>query len=104
MNLWETKGDLCSDGFLAGGIHRGKVSDSSAHEGASSDDSLLEDPFSLHYVLHVKYFSVFISFEKIHKRISLASVHAIVKQKRGTQQSIRSTKPGWNLSSSIEWL
>lgn len=51
-------------------IHRSKVSDSSAHESASSDDSLLEDPFSLQYVLHVTYFSVVISCEKVHKSTS----------------------------------
>ena len=80
-NLWGTKDDLYSF----------KVSDSSAHESASSDESLLEDPFSLQYVLHVRYFSVFISCEKVHKSTSCASVHAVVKQKRGTQQSISST-------------
>ena len=40
-NLWGTKDDLYSYAFLVGSIHRSKVSDSSAHEGASSDDSLL---------------------------------------------------------------
>ena len=90
-NLWGTKDDLYSYAFLVGSIYRSKVSDSSAHEGASSDDSLLEDPFSLQYVLHVRYFSVFISCKKVYKSTSRACVHAIVKQKRGTQQSIRST-------------
>ena len=46
-NLWGTKDDLYSYVCLVGSIYRSKVSDSSAHEGASSDDSLLEDPFSL---------------------------------------------------------
>ena len=83
-NLWGTRDDLYSYAFLVGSIHRSKVSDSSANESASSDDSLLEDPFSLQYVLHVRYFSVFISCEKVYKSISRASVHATVKQKRGT--------------------
>ena len=69
-NLWGTKNDLHSFAFLVGSIHRSKVSDSSAHESASSDDSLLEDPFSLQYVLHVTYFSVVISCEKVHKSTS----------------------------------
>ena len=90
-NLWGTKDDVYSYAFLVGSIHRSKVSDSSAHEGASIDDSLLEDPFSFQYVLHVRCFSVFISCEKVYKSTSRASVHAIVKQKRGTQQSIGST-------------
>ena len=88
-NLWGTKDDLYSYVCLVGSIYRSKVSDSSAHEGASSDDSLLEDPFSLQYVLHVRYFSVFISCKKVYKSTSRECVHAIVKQKRGTQQSIR---------------
>ena len=69
-NLWGTKNDLHSFAFLVGSIHRSKVSDSSAHESASSDDSLLEYPFSLQYVLHVTYFSVVISCEKVHKSTS----------------------------------
>ena len=69
-NLWGRKDDLYSYAFLVGSIHRSKVSDSSAHESASSDDSLLEDPFSLQYVLHVTYFSVVISCEKVHKSTS----------------------------------
>ena len=83
--------DLYSCAFLVGSIHRSKVTDSSAHESASIDDSLLEDPFSLQYVLHVRYFSVFISCKKVYKSTSRECVHAIVKQKRGTQQSIRWT-------------
>ena len=46
-NLWGTKDDLYSFAFLVGSIHRSIASDSSTHESASSDDSLLEDPFSL---------------------------------------------------------
>ena len=69
-NLWGTKNDLHSFAFLVGSIHRSKVSDSSAHESVSSDDSLLKDPFSLQYVLHVTYFSVVISCEKVHKSSS----------------------------------
>ena len=88
-NLWGTMDDLYSCAFLVGSIHRSKVTDSSAHESASIDDSLLEDPFSLQYVLHVRYFSVFISCKKVYKSTSRECVHAIVKQKRGTQQSIR---------------
>ena len=53
MNLLKTKDDLYSYAFLVGSIHRSKISDSAAHESASSDDSLLEDPFSLQYILHV---------------------------------------------------
>ena len=83
-NQWGTRDDLYSYAFLVGSVHKSKVSDPSAHESASSDDSLLEDPFSLQYVLHVRYFSVFISCEKVHKSISRASVHATVKQQRGT--------------------
>ena len=36
--------------FLVGSTHRSKVSDSSAHESTSSDDRLLEDPFSPQHV------------------------------------------------------
>ena len=53
MNLLKTKDDLYSYAFLVGSIHKSKISDSSGHESASSDDSLLEDPFSLQYVLHI---------------------------------------------------
>ena len=49
-NLWGRKDDLYSYAFLVGSIHRSKVSDSSAHESTSSDDSLLEDPFSPQHV------------------------------------------------------
>ena len=40
-NLWGRKDDLYSYAILVGSIHRSKVSDSSAHENTSSDDSLL---------------------------------------------------------------
>ena len=49
-NLWERKDDLYSYAFLVGSIHRIKVSDLSAHESTSGDDSLLEDPFSPQHV------------------------------------------------------
>ena len=74
-NLWGTKDDIYSYAFLVGSIHRSKVSDSSAHEGASSDVSLLEDPFSLQYVLHVRYFSVFFFCVKKYIKVPLVRAY-----------------------------
>ena len=91
-NLWGRKDDLYSYAFLVGSIHRIKGSDSSAHESTSGDDSLLEDPFSFLTSARItrQIFLCFISCEKVHKSTSRASVHAIVKQERDTQQSITS--------------
>ena len=70
-NLWGTKDDLYSFAFLVGSIHRSIASDSSTHESASSDDSLLEDPFSLQYTSDI---SLFLS--RVRKYIKVPLVRA----------------------------
>ena len=70
-NLWGTKDDLYSFAFHVGSIHRSIASDSSTHESASSDDSLLEDPFSLQYTSDISLFS-----SRVRKYIKVPLVRA----------------------------